>query len=69
MALKPYKAERRNTYWMAVDTRTGRHVSYPTPNKRQCANEVATLNRAYAEAVAANEPEGVLVRAMSGAGQ
>lgn len=53
MTLKPYKAELRNGYWCAVDTRTGRNVSYPTTSKRECANEVATLNRAYAEAVAA----------------
>jgi hypothetical protein len=47
----PYKATARPGYWILVDTRTGEIASYPT-TKRNCAAEAATMNRAYAEAVA-----------------
>lgn len=47
----PYKAEQRNGYWIALDTRTGKGVSYPAANKRKCEVEVGILNRAYVEAV------------------
>lgn len=52
MVKMPYKSEQRNGYWIALDTRTGKGVSYPAANQRKCEVEVAILNRAYAEAVA-----------------
>ena len=47
----PYKAQERNGYWIAIDTRTGDVASYPT-TRAQAKRDAATLNRAYAEAVA-----------------
>lgn len=48
---KPYKTEQRDGYWVALDTRTGKGVSYPAANKRKCDVEVDILNQAYAEAI------------------
>ena len=48
---KPYRAEQRNGYWIAVDSRTGEVASYPA-GKRACIAEVSILNRAYAEIMA-----------------
>lgn len=47
----PFKAEKRNGYWILVDSRTGEIASYPT-TKSNCQFEADTMNRAYAEAVA-----------------
>lgn len=61
MTKGPYKADHRTgPWWVVVDTRTGRQVSYPT-SKRQCASETETMNRAYAEAYAELVAEGVEV--------
>lgn len=51
MQTQPYKAEKRGTYWVCVDDRTGQPVSYPA-RKRVADAEAETMNRAYAEAVA-----------------
>lgn len=48
----PYKAEKRNGYWILVDSRTGDIASYPT-TKRNCENEAGIMNAAYKEAIAA----------------
>lgn len=47
--LKPYEAQERNGYWIAVDARTGNVASYPT-TRAQAKRDADTLNRAYAEA-------------------
>lgn len=47
MAKRPYKAEQRNGYWIAVDTRTGEAVSYPT-TERNARGEAGFMNRTYA---------------------
>lgn len=52
----PFKAEERAGYWICVDTRTGGAVSYPT-SKSQAAKEAATMNRAYAAAIAELGPQ------------
>jgi hypothetical protein len=50
---KPFKVEQRGTYWMVVrrDDVFGTPMSYPA-RKRVADAECATLNRAYAEAIA-----------------
>jgi hypothetical protein len=47
----PFVPEESGGYWVLVDSRTGGAVSYPT-TKRNCSAEAATMNRAYAEAIA-----------------
>lgn len=42
----PYEVRRREGYWIAVDTRTGRAASYPT-HERAARADVQTLNRAW----------------------
>lgn len=51
MQSAPFQPEKRDGYWVLVDTRNGQVASYPT-TKRQCAAEAATMNRVYAEAIA-----------------
>lgn len=48
----PFKAEKRNGYWILVDTRSGGIASFPT-TKSNCLAEAELMNRAYADAVAA----------------
>lgn len=45
---RPYKAEERNGYWIAIDRRTGEPVSYPT-TKMNAKGEAAFMNREYAK--------------------
>jgi hypothetical protein len=52
---KPYKVEKREGYYIVVDSRTfNAPASYPT-TKRNAEAEAATLNTAFAEAVAETE--------------
>lgn len=51
MTNSPFKAEKRNGYWVLVDSRSGALASYPT-TKGKCQAEAAQMNRLYAEAVA-----------------
>lgn len=51
MTPPPYKAERRANFWIAVDRRTGRAVSYPTSDGAQARREAAILNAAHRDAI------------------
>jgi hypothetical protein len=51
MADSPYRAEKRNGYWVLIDGRTGAIASYPT-TKANCQAEAKVMNAAYAEALA-----------------
>jgi hypothetical protein len=51
MATDPFKAEKRNGYWVLVDTRTGQLASFPT-TKNRCQAEAEFMNRTYAEILA-----------------
>lgn len=48
---KPYKAVRKNGYYIVEDVRTGEIASFPSTRSAASAN-AAILNRAYAEALA-----------------
>lgn len=45
---RPYKAEERNGYWIAVDTRTGDPISYPT-TAANAKREAGFMNRAFTD--------------------
>lgn len=47
----PYQVEKRNSYYVVVDSRNGQLASYPTGSKKECLSFADTMNRAYAEAV------------------
>jgi hypothetical protein len=51
MAAEPFRAEKRNGYWVLVDTRTGQLASFPT-TKNRCLAEAEFMNRTYAEILA-----------------
>lgn len=49
---KPYYAENQNCgFWLVVDSRNGKSVSYPS-TEAQAKAGARTMNRAYAEAIA-----------------
>ena len=50
MAKRPYKAEERNGYWIAVDTRIGEPISYPT-TQANAKREAGFMNRTYAQLI------------------
>lgn len=47
----PYKAEERNGYWIAVDTRSGEPISYPA-TKAAAKREASFMNQTYLQVMA-----------------
>lgn len=51
MKARPYRAQERSGYWIAIDTRSGEPVSYPT-TQANAKREAGFMNRAYSQALA-----------------